>query len=401
MKTPMLASHKLCTGCGACAAICQLGAISVERENDGHYYPHVDHRVCVGCSQCEKVCPVQSAFEYGNNSMLSTPLKAWNNNDEQRLRSSSGGVFSALAYWFIEQGGYVSGAIIDKLQIKHIVSRDIKDISRMQGSKYLQSETTEAFKRILELLPDHKVLFSGTGCQVGGLLCLVRKKNPELLSNLFCVDIVCDGVPSYRLLEKTIESLHCNDVSIVSFRNKSKGWNKTPKELILSVDGVEKNLGEANLMICGFNKSLTSRYSCYDCQFAYTDRLSDITIADFWGVENESDENLYNGVSLAIVHSTKGQQLLDDANIQTSLVEWSEATKVNFRIYQGKKYGFDNTWLRRNLGFLFDRLPYSDLNRFYGAALKSRFDLVGRAVHRWYHRKAKKMKKSINKNKLV
>ena len=401
MKTPSLASHKLCTGCGACAAVCQLEAIIVEHESDGHYYPHIDSSICVGCLQCEKVCPIQGAFKYGCNSMNSTPLKAWNTNYAQRQRSSSGGVFSALATWFIENGGYVSGAIIDKLQIKHIVSSKIEDIRRMQGSKYLQSETVEAFKRILELLPDNKVLFSGTGCQVAGLICLVSKKNTKLLDNLFTIDIVCDGVPSYRLLEKTVDSLNNDNVSIFSFRNKTKGWSKTPKELTLMVDGEKRCIGEHNLMIQGFNKSLTSRYSCYDCKYAFTDRKSDITIADFWGLQNESDENLFNGVSLVLVHSSKGRQALASSNIHFSSVSWPEATRSNFRVYYGEKRGFADTWLHRNIGYLFDHFSYKNLLCLYGVTPKSRYDILGRIVHLWYQRKIEKVKKEINKHKLV
>ena len=401
MKAPVLAPSKQCTGCGACAAACKFSALSLRMLSDGHFYPTVNADECVGCLQCEMVCPIQSSFEYGCNSMLSFPQKAWNKDDGQRMRSSSGGVFSALAFQFIKEGGYVSGAVIEGLSIKHIVSSNAEDIIRMQGSKYLQSETTEAFKQIMELLPVHRVLFSGTGCQVAGLLCLVNRKSPKLLDNLFCVDIVCDGVPSYKLLEKTVESLHSKDVSLVSFRNKAKGWSHTPKELTLCVNGQEKNLGSANLMIKGFNKALTSRYSCYDCKYAFTDRRSDVTIADFWGLENETEDNLLKGVSMVIVHSDKGKQMMADANIQYSRVDWSMAVSKNFRLYQGEKYGFTDTWLRRNLSLLFSHFSYKTLMSIYAASPTSQFDIIGRIVGVWYKMKNEKMKREISNNVII
>lgn len=401
MKTPVLASSRLCTGCGACAAACKFGALELQRLSDGHFYPVVNTESCVGCLQCERTCPVLSGYEYGSNSMSSSPYKAWNKEDNQRLKSSSGGVFYALASQIVREGGYVSGAIIDGLEIKHIVSNKEDDLTLMQGSKYLQSSTTEAFKRILQLLPEHRVLFSGTGCQVAGLICLVKKKNPKLLDNLCCVDLVCDGVPSYRLLEKTVESLHSKKVSLISFRNKAKGWSRTPKELTVSIDGQEKNLGSSNLMIKGFNKALTSRYSCYDCKYAFTDRQSDITIADFWGLENESEDNLFKGVSMVIAHSGKGRQMLAKSNIQFVPVEWSMAIGKNFRLYQGEKYGYTDTWLRRNLNFMFDHFSYRTLMRIYAVSPKSGFDILGRLVGNWYKKKNEEMKIQISKNKII
>lgn len=400
MKTPNLATREQCTGCGACSAVCNNNSIFVGRERDGHYYPKINQQVCIGCLQCEKVCPICSSFEYGSNCLISKPLKAWNNNNNQRLASSSGGVFSAMAYQFIREGGYISGAVVDKLTIKHIVTCELGDISRIQGSKYLQSETVEAYKRIVELLPTTKVLFSGTGCQIAGLLCLVKKKCPNYMDNLFCVDVVCDGVPSYRLLEKTVETIQSDDVAIVSFRNKSRGWNKTPKELILKINGIDTNLGEDNLMICGFNKSLTSRFSCYDCKFAFTDRISDATIADFWGLENETEENLHKGVSLVVVHSQKGYELLKRANIQFASVDWAMATNKNFRLYQGRKPSFADTWLRKHICYMFDHFSYNTLFKFYGVSLSSRYDVVGMLIRSWYRGLNKKMKHFMKNNKI-
>ena len=170
--------------------------------------------------------------------------------------------------------------------------------------------------------------------------------------------------------------MHSKDVSLVSFRNKAKGWSRTPKELIVSVNGQEKNLGSTNLMIKGFNKALTSRYSCYDCQYAFTDRRSDVTIADFWGLENETEDNLFKGVSMVIVHSDKGKQMLAEASIQYSRVDWSMAVSKNFRLYQGEKYG-------------------------YTASPTSKFDIIGRIVGHWYQRKNEKMKRQISNNTLI
>lgn len=293
-----------CTGCTACKNICPQNAISMIADKEGFLYPIVDEGKCINCGLCHVICPVLN--NGGDTKKLIDVYACFNNNDEERLKSSSGGIFSLLAKNILERNGIVFGASFNKEHlVEHIYINTVKDLYRLQGSKYLQSSLGESFKTVEKNLNEGKyVLFSGTPCQIEGLLHYLRKE----YDNLFTVDIVCHGVPSPKIWQKYLTSLK-SPISKINFRNKANGWKKY--NLTISNDNFIVN--ESFLKNSFFNlflNNLIVRPSCYECKFKNKYRRSDITLGDFWGINKilpKMDDD--KGTSLMIINTCKGNDL--------------------------------------------------------------------------------------------
>ena len=202
IKLPTLASKQTCSGCLSCVDSCPVSALSTSIGEDGHFYPYINSDKCIGCLNCERTCPVVCGFEYNSNVERARPWKAWNKNDEERMRSTSGGVFSALARYTISQKGVVYGAVSRGIKVLHTRIDKYEDVEKLQGSKYLQSDTTGIYKAVQKDLRENKfVLFSGTGCQVAGLLSFLGRP----FENLITMDLICAGVPSSFLMTRYCE----------------------------------------------------------------------------------------------------------------------------------------------------------------------------------------------------
>ena len=373
-RKPHLANKKECTGCLACADSCQHDALHYYIGSDGHYYVNVDEEECVGCLFCENTCPIVTGQKYGE-SECATFYAAWNKDDETRARSASGGAFSAMAHYVIEQGGVVIGAATENIcDVRHIVVNELEGLRLLQGSKYTQSNTNHIYIETYKLLKEGiTVLFSGTGCQVGGLLSFL--KNKRFKGRLITVDLICGGVPSKLLLQKFMENEPYEVKRIVSYRTKEHGWK--PKGFVynLKVEDPEGRIhdytGKRNLVTTGFGTEMTDRYSCYDCQFVGKNRMSDFTIGDLWG-DTEFPQEHYKGLSLVIAHNHQANAMLKDmkAFLHTSPCNESRASKVNFRLEDGqslKKFTLE----RRYMEQLFTKCSYQTLKKIYTNDYKS------------------------------
>ena len=188
---------KLCTGCGACANICPHDAVIMQEDEKGFLKPFVDKTRCTECGLCKKVCPL---LNFQSDNFESPQAFAFiNQNNEVRMRSSSGGVFPAFAKYIIEKGGAVFGAVYDSsLKVCHDAAYDLKDIEKMQGSKYVQSDTKYTFRAVKNVLTTGKpVLYTGSPCQIAGLKSYLGKE----WENLLTIDLICHGVSSRRVFE--------------------------------------------------------------------------------------------------------------------------------------------------------------------------------------------------------
>lgn len=333
---------KDCCGCGACVQRCPKSCISMREDNEGFLYPEVDKEMCIDCGLCEKVCPVI------NQSKERQPLVVYaaKHKDEQiRLASSSGGAFTAIAEPVIEEGGVVFGAKFDKdWSVIHDYTETKEGLAAFRGSKYVQSRIGESYKNAEAFLKTgRKVLFSGTPCQIAGLKRFLCKE----YDNLLTVDFICHGVPSpgvWREYLKEETARQCGgknsvlshpkdnlgDVRIenISFRDKRLGWKKYSFVLTLSVpDGhgakntvlLSEPLNE-NIFLRGFLANLYLRPSCHACPAKKFKSGSDVTIGDFWGVQNvmpEIDDD--KGVSALMVNSLK----LDVCFRNSKIKKWS------------------------------------------------------------------------------
>lgn len=302
-------SKSECCACTACEHACPVSAITFLPDEEGFLYPSINKDKCINCGLCERVCPV--AHPSYSNSEVPAAYAAMLKDVEQRKKSSSGGMFYAIACWILQQRGKVYGAFMDENhQVKHIGVDNVNDLQLLRGSKYVQSDMKCVFADIKnDLKAGRWCYFVGTGCQVAGLKAFLRKDYETLLTS----DLVCHGVPSQWLFDRHIQYLeekHKGKVSGYQFRN-NKTWGvceifnlTNPKGKVKRYKFPSYNLSP---YLYSFMYAMTYRYSCYDCKFARIPRQGDITLADYWGVK-EFFPNLDSskGISLSLVNSPKG-----------------------------------------------------------------------------------------------
>lgn len=300
-----------CCGCGACVNACPLNCINFEYDEEGFAYPKVDETKCVNCGKCKKACI------YCNGEITNKRTDAYacyNLNGKERRESSSGGVFSVLSKLILNDGGIVYGAAFDIDEgAEHIRIEDIESLGKLRGSKYVQSTTGECFRQVkADLTEGRKVLFSGTPCQVKGLK---RYLEGQDVLRLLCVDIVCHGVPSKKMLKHYIEYLESKykkRIEHIYFRDKESGWQNYNVKIVFE-DGKEIKIAAGKdyyLRVYLSNRFL--RPSCYDCISNNCRNESDITIADYWGADRmHADINDNKGLSAVIVRTQKGKEYFD------------------------------------------------------------------------------------------
>lgn len=308
-----------CTGCGACANICPLGAISMIENHEGFFVPKIDKNKCTSCGLCDRTCPMLKEVLIKNQYKVPMVYAGWNKNEKIRLESSSGGVFSVLAEYIFKKKGYVCGAAFDdKNHLKHIIVSNKKDLQKLRGSKYVQSEIGNVFYDIKKLLNKNKyVLFSGTPCQVAGLKNFLKNDYEKLLA----IDLVCHGVPSPRVFKKyicEIEKVKKCKIDQIDFREKSTGWKDYSFQLSDDKKIILNCKHNDDLFFKGFLKNLFLNKICTGCPFSKFPKCSDITLGDFWGIWNykkELDDD--KGVSCIIINNKKGLNFLNkiDKNI--------------------------------------------------------------------------------------
>lgn len=395
---PLLASKKKCTGCLVCVDACRIGAISAIIGNDGHLYPKVDLHKCLDCGSCTKYCPIISGFDYHSEKDISQPYAAWANDEGLRIRSSSGGIFPSIAKNIINEGGFVVGAVIDGLSVKHILTNRFQDVSFMQGSKYLQSNPAGVYRTIQNKLENSKtVLFSGLPCQNAALINSLG--NSDYFKNLYTIDLVCGGVPSRNLVNQFNKMRNYQLADLISFRNKINGWKSRNYEHSLSyklTDGTIVENERDNLIIKGFLCGLTNRYSCFACPYAIPNRKSDLTLADFWGIEDFKEQH-YNGVSLVITHSEKGEKLLINSNICFQKTSWQKSIPLNPRIVCGERPFHKYHPARYWLSFIFRFFRVDNIKRIYAWGISNKdviwlpyklFNFIGNKINVFYNNKA-------------
>lgn len=349
---PSLATDLDCVGCFACVSRCPVKAISVEQHNDGHDYICIDESKCIGCLKCERVCRDIHKKNGSNDLNLSELFGGWSTDDIQRSNGTSGGVFAAFAEYIIKSGGVVVGAYFDGRACKHRIIRTFEEISELQGSKYTPSSLLGLYEEIEKELKNRTVLFTGLGCQCAAVLAFF--KDSKWKDNLITVDMVCGGVPSKLLIEKYFEA-NPRVKRIVSFRTKDKYELTVEAEDGICVDH------NRPLPLYGFSCGMTNRLSCYECQYAYAHRATDITIGDLWDYNTLPEEHS-KGVSMIVVHSERGKKLLFDSEIETKQIDWRGPLLHNQRLVIGKQRMLR---YRKKLGTAFDAWAYDDICSTY------------------------------------
>lgn len=298
-----------CCGCKMCADICPQGAIQFVVDKEGFWYPKVDIQRCTECDLCVKKCPVLNETE--NETAFSPEVYcAWIKDDTIRLKSTSGGIYYALAETMLSQKGWLSGCVFseDWKSAKHILGNTEEDLERIFRSKYFQSDTLGIYCSIKEFLDrNERVLFCGTPCQNAAL----REYLGKEYDNLIQCDFICRGINSPKAHQahvRELERQYSSEVTFFNFKNKSAGWRKLG--LLVKFKNGEQDFKDRNTSAWTEGYILSNLYmrpSCEYCRFKKLPRVSDISLGDFWGL-NSSSENLEKGMSLVMINTEKGRR---------------------------------------------------------------------------------------------
>lgn len=348
MKKFLDENRKKCTGCGACMNSCPQNAIQMLEDAHGFLRAVIKADICTNCGKCKKVCPQINFVNENRDIQLCFSAKA---NDDIRSQSSSGGLFYLLAQVIIRKGGIVFGAaFLSPTRVSHIGVSNLGELSSLQKSKYVQSNTKNTFKEVKENLNKGRwVLYTGCPCQIAGL----KKYLEKDYDNLITVDLVCKGVPSSKCLEEVLKNYsELENISYIDFRNKSYGWNadyliiktKDEKEIVLSAQTGIRDLN-FNWFTAAFLKGINTNDACLDCKYAELPRIGDITIGDFWGIWEIDYANFDQlGTSLLLVNTTNGLEILGEIQKKLQFIKNHQIenaikfNRFNAHISESKKH---------------------------------------------------------------
>ena len=316
---------KKCCGCNACGDVCTLNAITFQTDIEGFWYPKIDQERCTNCGLCEKVCPIINTKDLKKNDLpQSICYAAEHKNLEVVFDSTSGGLFSALADITYKDKGYVGGAIFnDDFSVKHYISSNKKDLSALRSSKYLQSNLLGFYKDVKDLLKKgESVLVCGTPCQMAALRAFLRKD----YDNLIIADFICRGINSPKVWRKYLDSFEERygfPVVYAKAKSKEYGWrNLTQKVILDNGKSYYETKSVSNFTEGYLQTGVYCRPSCYDCQFKGYPRISDITLADYWGIEKidkSMEKNL--GTSLVMINSKKGEVYFEKVKSRVHFIQ--------------------------------------------------------------------------------
>lgn len=319
-----------CCGCWACVQRCPRHCITMRENEKGFHYPNVNLANCVHCGLCEKVCPV---INQGEERKPLDVYAAKNLDETIRKKSSSGGIFSLLAEQTIKSGGVVFGARFNESwKVVHGYVEILEGIKFFCGSKYVQSEIGESFSQAEQFLKQgREVLFTGTPCQIAGLKLFLGKEYENLLS----VDVACHGVPSPKVWKDYLRTVGDVDkLEQINFRDKSTGY-KTYSVVYDFGDFVVKRRASQDVYMRGYLNNFYVRSSCFVCPAKAGKSISDITIADFWGIPVSQDDG--KGTSLVLVYTERGRNVMSGDNWVKIEESYDMAVRSNMCIVKSTK----------------------------------------------------------------
>lgn len=344
----------LCCGCKVCSSVCPVEAISFQNDKEGFWYPIIDEKKCIKCNKCRTVCPL-AKNELDKIKEENQTYAAYSKSKEVLDNSTSGGIFTHISDLILEDGGVVFGhAYNGDLKCVCKIARTKEERNSFRGSKYVQSDMNSVYKEINnEVKTGKKVLVTGTPCQIDAVKNFFSNKIP---GNLFTMDIVCHGVPSPQIFSEYVdlqEKISGKKIVDFKFRDKKEGWT-TPHRIFEYSDGTScgelLNADAFNNLFLGTDCIL--RPSCFSCKYAGNQRISDISIADFWGIQNKHNDmfNENRGVSLILVNTDKGnslfQKIKENQTMLTKKVLLADAQERNFPLLRPS-------------------IPYFDRNKFF------------------------------------
>lgn len=345
-----------CCGCGACYNVCPKQCISMEYDKEGFLYPVIDEKICIKCNLCKKTCPYNLKNE--NNDYIHDTYACINKNRDIVKKSTSGGVFSAIAEEYCIEGSVIFGATLtEDIKVKHIYIDNVNLLDKLRGSKYVQSEIGDTYKQTKDfLIEGKKVVFSGTPCQIAGLKSYLKRE----YENLLTIDLVCHGVPSplvFNKYKEYMEKKFHSKIININFRDKkNKRWDKHKVTIDFENNKTYSKRGVDDSFEYGFYKNLCNRPSCHSCPFSKIPRVGDFTLGDFWGIEDVEPTFYDNeGTSLLLVNSKKAQMLIEKISTQLRIkkVDFNKTVEFNKHLithsaYNPKRDIFMNDFVRED-----------------------------------------------------
>lgn len=355
-------SKEECTLCQACSEICPKKCIEYKEEFYSFLYPVIDHKKCINCNLCEKVCPILNPLDVKESKKEIFASKILD--EKVREKSSSGGIFSAIAEKTLNENGAVCGVKFDaEFNTVHQLVSKLDDLDDLRGSKYVQSYTNDSYKDIKKaLIQNQKVLFSGCPCQVAGLKKFLNRE----YENLLTIDLICHGIPSQKLFEEyrgMLEKKYRSKIIEFKFREKSKGWHNSSVRATFENGKVYTKVITEDAYMRGYFKNMTVKPACHKCNFRNFKCGSDITLGDFWGAEIEA-KNIDDdkGLSLVICNSSAGLKAIENlsSDIYLENVDFDKATFYNQSLFSsfkanplkddffeyGNKYGYNKAFTK-------------------------------------------------------
>lgn len=365
-----------CCGCGICRVTCPKNAISMKCDDKGFVYPVINSSACIDCGACKRICSFNKRKKIDNGESCLECYAACNKKQIELNRSASGGVFSAVAHSFLEQGGAVAGACMElkngKVHVYHTLIDTKEKLPDLQGSKYVQSNLWECVDEMDVLLKaGKKILFSGTPCQVDAIK---GKFSKYLETQLFTIDVVCHGVPNKSLFEAFLEEYQKREnlkLKKIIFRDKKNGWGHKGSFVTEDNRIIAFTRGDFSFYNY-FIEGEISRDSCYSCPYACLERVGDITVGDYWGIKNYDPQLLMEnggvfdfkmGVSCLMVNNIHGEELLRKfgSNLQKVPIQIQHVMQINTQLREPSKH----TKLRNKIFSLYIKHGYCAVEKLF------------------------------------
>lgn len=333
MASPKLVNSSACVGCGICALTCEN--IEMTSDEEGFLSPRIEDSSCARCRECKVICP--ALYDPLKTKPIQKVFAAQAKDQKLLIETTAGGLFPVLAQYILSQGGVVFGAAYDEdMRVVHRSARTMQEVAAFNGSKYVQSDVTEAVKEAKALLKDKiPVLFSGTPCQIAGLLqfCTEVEKN-----YLTTIDVICYGNPSPKLFRMYLDQVEKNYGGIITdyrFRDKhTYGWSHTTVIDISMNDGTLKRIEDPDFSHFSYYRMFSRRdcfrKACYSCRFNRIERVSDITTGNFWKIDNISNAfDCALGVSMVLLNTERGVQLFEKVKSEMFFEERTLQEAIN------------------------------------------------------------------------
>ena len=310
-------NNNLCVGCGACVKACPVKCISLNISHRGEYRPVINYSQCKQCGACNKVCLLENCNieKY----KVQNTYFGWEKDIADRKNSSSGGLAFSFSKYIIESGGAVVGATFDsEWNVEHIIVDKIEDLRKIQGSKYVESRIDGVLNDVKKLLIDGiKVLFFGVPCQIYALKSFLKHK----YDNLICVEVFCHGAPRIGVFKKYISYMSgkYGQLKSFNFRSKKNGWATASYEMKFEKKNIiQKHSDNIFHLMFGYHNSI--RTNCFKCICRGYERVADISLGDFWGIEKfYPDIDTKDGVSVILVNTNLGSNLISDISNKVQL----------------------------------------------------------------------------------